>query len=311
MTQDRKKDFIITVVMFVAMAIAITVGFIVPRLNGRGLDPAQNEQRMFDMVDAAAAVSAEKADAGIPIVDRTDPDPEESMIVAEASGEVKGAPLNPPAEESAEVRGAPLGESGASPEDPDEVDTSGMTPLRTIPQESWDMLEKLDNKSANPEELYNFTKTKDGKFLKVSFGALGSYDYEIPDPDELREAEDQKAVLGDQIPEPLKKIDGEEVVIVGFMVPIEVTREGQVKSFALTQNQNFCCFGVPPGMNEWIMVKMEEGETAEFTLDLPVAAFGKIAVGEEIEDGYIMSVYRMSAGEVIDAQELIRRTQQG
>jgi len=304
MSGERKKDLLITAAMFAAIAVAVTVGFIMPRMEGRGLDPAQNEQRLFDLVDAATAAPA--------IVDRTTPETEAPLQVAEVAGEVKGAPLNAPAGEAGgEVKGAPLGGTGAAPDANADPSTEGMTPLRTIPQESWDMMQKLDAKPENPEDLYKFTKTKDGKFLKVSFGALGSYEYEIPDPDVLREAEDPATVLGDQIPKPLKDIDGSDVVIVGFMVPIEVTREGEVKSFALTQSQAFCCFGVPPGMNEWIMVKMEEGKTAAFTLDLPVAAFGKLAVGEEIEDGYVMSVYRMGAGEVIDAQELIRRTQEG
>jgi len=310
MSKGRKKDFIIMSLMFVAMAVAVTVGVIVPRAQGRGADASQLEQSMFEKVDAAAAVK----------IDRTEAANTSATLLAENTGEVKGAPLGEsgaaPAEPKSEIKGAPLGESGAAPvdaapADSDEVDTTGMTPIRTIPKESWDMLEKLEGKPANPEDLYNFSKTKDGKFYKVSFGALGSYEYKIPDPDELREAEDPAKVIGDQIPEPLKKLDEQEVVIVGFMVPIEVTREGEVKSFALTQNQSFCCFGVPPGMNEWLMVKMEEGHTAEFTLDLPVAAFGKLQVGEEVEDGYVMSVYRMGATEVIDAQELIRRTQEG
>ena len=111
----------------------------------------------------------------------------------------------------------------------------------------------------------------------------------------------------DQIPEEIRALDAAKVVLVGFMVPIDVDRRGQIKSFALTQNQMFCCFGVPPSMNEWVMVEMSEGEPAEYVSDLPIAVFGDFKVGEEIEDGYVMSVYRMAGREVMDVRELIKR----
>jgi hypothetical protein len=210
-------------------------------------------------------------------------------IGQEDPGEIKGAPLDAPLEDSPKTQGGI----------PD-VQALG----RALPQESLDLLEQMEGDSK--KDPFKFEKTRDGKHLKVTFNALGSFEYDVPDPDALLASPDPTKPLKEQIPQPIKKLDNKEVVIVGFMVPVEVDNNGNVKSFALTQNQMFCCFGVPPGMNEWVMVSME-GNPAKYYSDLPIAAFGKLEVGEEIEDGYVMSVYRMRANEIMDVRELLQR----
>jgi len=203
-----------------------------------------------------------------------------------AQGEVRGKPLNAPKDE---VKGAPSD-----------------APVRVIPESSLDLVKELEGSS---EDLFKFEKAKDGEHLKVTFAALGSFPYEIPDREAILQSGDPTKSPVDQIPEEILALDAAKVVLVGFMVPIDVDRRGQIKSFALTQNQMFCCFGVPPSMNEWVMVEMGEGETAEYVSDLPIAVFGDLKVGEEIEDGYVMSVYRMAGREVMDVRELIKRAE--
>jgi len=176
--------------------------------------------------------------------------------------------------------------------------------------ESLETVDKLESKFGR-DDPYDFDKTSDDRYFKVTFSALGSYDYDLPDPEEIRKSDNPSKPPVEQIPDGLKKLDEEQVVVVGFMVPIEIDRQGKVKSFALTQNQMFCCYGVPPAMNEWIMVDMVEGQTADFANDLPVAAYGQMRVGEEIDDGYVLSLYRLAAHEVIDAHELLKRVSQG
>lgn len=216
---------------------------------------------------------------------------------ATGTGELRGAPLNAP---PAVTPDTPEGEN---------PETQGLQRIRTIPKASVDLMQQLEGAQPKTPDDIVFEKTKNGKFTKVTFSALGSYQYEVPDPDIIRTSADPTKPPKDQIPAKIKALNGEEVIVVGFMVPIEITREGKVKSFALTVNQTFCCFGVPPAMNEWVMVEMEEGKTAPYTMDIPVAAYGKFAVGEEIEDGYVLSIYRMTSHEVIDVHELLKRTQ--
>lgn len=211
-------------------------------------------------------------------------------LAADASGKNSGAP----------IQGAPIDAPVEAPAGPDAGGAAaGAKPLgRALPQASLELLEQAESGAKG------FERTKDGKYLKVTFSALGGFDYEVPDPDAILASPDPTKPLRDQIPAEIKKLNGQKVVVVGFMVPIEVDNKGNVKSYALTQNQMFCCFGVAPAMNEWVMVTVD-GEPAKYYSDLPIATFGEMQVGEEIEDGYVMSVYRMKAEKVMDVRELL------
>lgn len=216
----------------------------------------------------------------------------------------QGAPLGATGAAAAPPQGAALGATGSVPATTIPPQAGGGA-TRVIPQSSLDLVKQIDGNVSDPT---NFEKTPDGQWWKVTFAALGSFKYEVPDPDELRKSATPTKPLKDQIPPKIKALDKQKALVLGFMVPIEITREGKVKSFAITQNQQFCCFGVPPAMNEWVMVTMEDGKTADYIMDLPVAAYGQLDVSEEIEDGYVLSMYRMKASEVITANELLKRS---
>ncbi|MBM3289053.1 MAG: DUF3299 domain-containing protein, partial [Candidatus Hydrogenedentes bacterium] len=199
------------------------------------------------------------------------------------------APAPPPADAAGPQGGAP----------------QGQTLGKALPQASLDLLQQAEA-GAKADPL-KFEKTKDGKYLKVTFSALGSFPYEVPDPDAILASPTPNKPLKEQIPAKIKELDTQPAVVVGFMVPVEVDNKGGVKSFALTQNQMYCCFGVPPSMNEWVMVTMD-GPPAKYYSDMPIAAFGKLEVGEQFEDGYVMSVYRITCEKVIDVRELLQQT---
>jgi hypothetical protein len=215
-------------------------------------------------------------------------------LAAEASSSEGGTP----------IQGAPIDAPVEAPGAPDAGGAAARAkPLgRALPQASLDLLEQAETGTVPAAK--GFERTKDGKYFKVTFSALGGFDYEVPDPDAVLASPDPTKPLRDQIPGEIKKLNGQKVVVVGFMVPIEVDNKGNVKSYALTQNQMFCCFGVAPAMNEWVMVTVD-GEPARYYSDLPIATFGEMQVGEEIEDGYVMSVYRMKAEKVMDVRELL------
>lgn len=181
----------------------------------------------------------------------------------------------------------------------------GMTPMMTISPENQALLDAY--KGEDSAELV-FSKTKDGVYSKVTFTQLASFDYLMPE---------RKAILAlgeggkpeNQVPAPLAALDAQPVVVVGYMVPVDINAQGEIKSFALTENQLFCCYGIPPAMNEWVMVEMEEGMSAEFFDNMPVAAFGTLEVGEEILDGYVMSLYRMTSNRVVEIRELLKEAE--
>lgn len=311
MAQKKNRDVLVAFAIFAA---AVVLGILTAALLPQ--QPTEAEvRRQLDEALALADLATVSGD-GV-----AGPAPGREYL-AQNAGEVRGAPLSAPAaradaeapeeldpETEAQLRelleSSPLGADT-------EINLDDMTPLRVIPQKSLDLIEQIEGDlTADPDQLLNFERTRDNKFVKLTFAALGSFPYEIPDPEAVRNSANPARLEKQQVPEEILSINEEPVVIVGFMVPIDVDREGRVRSFALTQDQMFCCFGIPPAMNEWMMVEMEEGKSAPFTLDLPIAAYGAFEVGEELEDGYVLSLYRMTASEVIDVQELLRRTGQG
>jgi hypothetical protein len=149
-------------------------------------------------------------------------------------------------------------------------------------------------------------------FLTVTFDTLGSFFYEIPD---LSKASTEPAVKPaadapktvakpkDQIPAPIRAFSGKRVAVQGFMVPIRIEK-GATKSFLLVKDQSLCCYGRMPRMNEWVSVKMTGDKAAKFIGDQPVTVFGKIDVGEEIEKGEVLSIYRLEAEDVAGPLDL-------
>jgi len=145
-------------------------------------------------------------------------------------------------------------------------------------------------------------RTKDGKYVKLNFSYISDYDYITPDPFSPNPPE----VPEDQIPGHIKGLDDVDAVIVGYMMPVAVTKQGDVKEFILVKDQSLCCFGVPPAINAWVGGVTEESGPVKFYSDMPIAVFGTFDVGEETEDGYVVSLYRMNVHRVIDVRQLMK-----
>ncbi len=90
-------------------------------------------------------------------------------------------------------------------------------------------------------------------------------------------------------------LDGAKVAINGYMVPLG--EEERSRSFLIVSSLWDCCFGAAPKINHGIVVEVV-GEGVKPT-DFPVMAAGRLSVGEEREDGEVVSVYGLSA-EVVE-----------
>ena len=126
----------------------------------------------------------------------------------------------------------------------------------------------------------------DTGYEALDFSLLGEFEY--PVYVKLKEGEELP-----EIPEEVRALDGKDVVITGFMNPVRFDREG-VSEFLLVKDILGCCFGATPRMNHWIRVRMKEGERAKFYAYDQLTVLGKLEVSEELEDGYVMSIYRMT-----------------
>jgi len=81
------------------------------------------------------------------------------------------------------------------------------------------------------------------------------------------------------------------------MMPVEMDGEN-VATFVLVRNQALCCFGRTPAMNEWVMVRFPAGRSVAMNMDQPVSVMGSFEVGEQIEEGSVISLYSIVADRV-------------
>lgn len=135
-------------------------------------------------------------------------------------------------------------------------------------------------------------------FLPVTFSTLASYYYELPALED-----NAKKPAKDQIPQPIKDLNGKKIALQGFMVPIDL-KNGKSTKFLLVKDQSLCCFGRMPRMNEWVSVKMKPGKSARVIQDQPVTVFGSLDVGENIENGEVLSIYRVDSEDVAGPLDL-------
>ena len=81
------------------------------------------------------------------------------------------------------------------------------------------------------------------------------------------------------------------------MIPLEWD-DNKVPEFMLVRDLMGCCFGSGAQPDEWIDVRMVEGE-AEYISYMPVVVTGKLTVGSFVDDaGYQAGCYHMEATSV-------------
>ena len=99
------------------------------------------------------------------------------------------------------------------------------------------------------------------------------------------------------VPPAIASLNGASLRLSGYMLPVEMDGEN-VATFILVRNQAMCCFGRTPEMNEWVMVRFRGGSSVPMNMDRPISVSGNFEVGEELEEGAVVSLYRMVAERV-------------
>ena len=96
-----------------------------------------------------------------------------------------------------------------------------------------------------------------------------------------------------QIPDAIRTLDNRKVAAKGFMLPLR-EEKGLTDEFILLRSRMMCCFGVPPGINEWIHVRVS-GPAIKCIMDTPVTILGTLHVGEYRENRAMLGIYRLDA----------------
>ncbi len=137
---------------------------------------------------------------------------------------------------------------------------------------------------------FNSSETpKSEGYKALNISTLADFDYEVPTD---RDVVENESYRNSQIPEKIMKMDGQKVSITGFMMPVRIDNEGNVAEFALNGNYDMCFYGAPSRINQWVHVKMNEGEKVKFSHS-PTTVSGVLEVGELVENGEIISLYRL------------------
>jgi hypothetical protein len=128
----------------------------------------------------------------------------------------------------------------------------------------------------------------DAEYQDLPFTVLSGFEYELPDPLDPR-----AAFNPNQVPAKVKALNGTKVSVRGFMLPFDVQPDG-VSQFMLNASLDMCYFGAPVRMNDWIMVTMKPGKKAQFS-HLAYQVSGVLEVGEQMKNGRVQSLYRITA----------------
>ncbi len=141
------------------------------------------------------------------------------------------------------------------------------------------------------------TPKKEG-YKSLDVADLADYDYYTPLPGEKP---DEELLAKNAIPEAVKKLNGQKVSISGFMMPVRIDDQGNVEEFALNGNYDMCFYGAPSQINQWVHVKMNADAKAKFSHN-PTTVSGTLEVGELIEDGEVISLYRLRGDKTSEYQ---------
>jgi hypothetical protein len=93
----------------------------------------------------------------------------------------------------------------------------------------------------------------------------------------------------------IEAMDGQKIRIRGYILP--TAQQRGIKQFVLVRDNQECCFGQGAALYDCILVEMQPGKTAEFSIR-PVAAEGVFKIQEFVVNGKHMAIYHMDAESV-------------
>jgi hypothetical protein len=134
----------------------------------------------------------------------------------------------------------------------------------------------------------------ESKPLVLSFATLASYRYTLPP---RRSPGENAPLLKAQIPDPIKALNGKKITIEGYMIPMDFEK-GKILRFVLSRSMIGCCFADSLRINELIKVDPADGMAVDYCDVARVT--GTLEVGEEFEDGFLVSLYRLKADQIKD-----------
>ncbi|MBL9202426.1 MAG: DUF3299 domain-containing protein [Opitutaceae bacterium] len=126
-------------------------------------------------------------------------------------------------------------------------------------------------------------------YAKIGFSQLAAFPFQAPETP-LAPGTTPPDLLA-QVPAVVRKLDGEKVVLTGFMLPTKL-KDGFATEFLFLSSSQLCCFGTQPALNDWIAVKMR-GEGLPPVQDVPMSLAGRLRIQPQWIDGVLTALYTM------------------
>jgi hypothetical protein len=100
----------------------------------------------------------------------------------------------------------------------------------------------------------------------------------------------------EMLPDAIEALTGQRLRIRGYILP--TAQQRGIKQFVLVRDNQECCFGPGAALYDCILVEMQAGKTAEFSIR-PVAVEGTFDIQEfRGLDGKHLAIYHLSADSV-------------
>ena len=137
----------------------------------------------------------------------------------------------------------------------------------------------------------------------LTFDVLTSYPFREPNWAKMDDpAYIASLNLDEQISPELQAMDGKQVEIQGFMLPLDMS-EGNLRTFMLLKDQMACCFGNIPRLNEWVYVRVPKKKQISVHQDVPITLFGTLRVGAKFEREVLTGIYHLELDQIQLAQK--------
>jgi len=148
--------------------------------------------------------------------------------------------------------------------------------------------EPLEMKLLIPEQ--DFSTDSKHRALRISFDNI-----------DLLKVLNMQPVPSDCVehfPKWLSDLDGEKVIIRGWMYP--PARDDGIQSFMFVRDSGLCCFGSNPLIYDKIAVRMKEGKTTHHVQGRAFDVVGTLKIEAEMLDDELFWLYRIEDAAVID-----------
>jgi len=212
----------------------------------------------------------------------TDPAPQDPAAPQDNGGTAVAPAAH---EESTSVAGSESGDNEVSVSEPEPEGTPTLTETGTR--------DEVVLTARKPKLLvaeHSFVRDRETKALRVTYD----------DIDLLRilNMEPVPTNAADHFPRWLKKLNGKQIRIRGFMYP--AYKATGLTSFGLARDNGICCFVREAKIYDLFPVQMAEGQTTDYIQNRPFDVVGTFHIDPLVEDNELFRLYRIDNARVID-----------